>query len=141
MLWIACGEAGEPGFTLVALAIAIRVFRVENVRDVGDEDAVLPGRETGGMFQTVEKQGGLVVNAVAIRVFEDLHTPRLQLGNLVLPHAAIFGLFAGGERVVSHFDDPHAAFRVPVDEHRILNKRFSGHQHGLKSWLYVQRFE
>ena len=133
MLRIASGEAGVPGLALVAFAIAIGVLGVEDVGDVGDEDAVLPGRESGGMFQAVEEEGGLIVHAVAIGVFEDFHAACLQLRNLLLSDAAVLGFFAGGKRVVAHFHDPHAALRIPVDEDRVLHQRLGGYQHGFKA--------
>ena len=96
-------EPGEDDFANVGLAVAVGVLGINDVGGGTDQHALLPRRDAVGKVDLVEKDGRLVVLAVAVGVFEQTDAA----ARLIIP------LEAGG--VVEHFGDPQFAVRTEVD--------------------------
>ena len=141
MLRIAGGETGEPCFTLIALAIAIRVFGIKNIRNAGDKDSAFPEGEPGRVLEAIEKERGLVINGVAIGILKDLDAAVLQVGDFALTGFAIVGFFTGREGVVAHLHHPHSAACIPVHIHGILHQGFMRHEFDLVARLHLNGLE
>src|SRR5262249_34352532 len=65
-------ETSEEHLLLVRLAVTIGVHGVKNVRGASDQHAFAPGHDAGWIFESVEKDGGLVVLAVAFSALQAL---------------------------------------------------------------------
>src|SRR5262249_18655833 len=74
-LRILSGETLEQHLALIGLPIAVGVFEVENVRRRRHDDAALPRHQSIGEQQLVGKDGAVLVEAIAVAVFENLDTP------------------------------------------------------------------
>ncbi len=98
--------------------------------------------KTGGEFQLVGENLLLVHAPIAIRVGENADAvegfavvfARLD-GARVLPDIGIglaeaVGIFRG-------FDNPHAAFPVPIKVHRLVDQRFGGHQRNIELGMHL----
>ena len=112
VLRVSLGEAVEQDRPAVRLAVAIGVLGVKDFGHAGDDHAILPARQAGGIGKVVEEDRDLIVDAIATGGFEDFH-----------PTAADFSVVLV-EGVVGHLDDPHSATGVPVDVDRVLNEWF-----------------
>ena len=122
-LLVALAETGKQDFTHVGFAIAIRVFEKQDFRCRSDDHAIAPDQQAGGKIQSLGKERGFLVSAVAIRIFKNAH-PATRLALAI--HA---------QRIVRHFHDPHAPRQIPVDRNRIHRLRFVRHTlHGETIW-------
>lgn len=78
MLGIACCKTLEPRLALVAPAIPIRVPRIDDIGDGGDEDAAFPEGQPRGVTQSVQEERGLIVHMIPVRILQDLDAARLH---------------------------------------------------------------
>src|SRR5207244_4515457 len=73
MLLIAWMEAGEECAPHIGFAVTVRIFRVENFGRRADDHALAPGEYAVRKTKALEKDCGLIILPVAIRIFEVEH--------------------------------------------------------------------
>ena len=111
VLRIGHGESGEHDAANVGLAIAIGIFEVQQVRRVGDQDALLPAHHAGGHGELIGKDSAAVGNAVAVGVFEQLDPTQALLRAKRIPailddkNPAVLVEFHGDRRNDGRFAD------------------------------------
>ena len=109
-------EVGGDQSLLVGDAVAFRVAAEEKVRRFGDEGAAFDGHHAARHHEVVEKGGGLVHAAVAVRIGEERDaSERFFLRGAF--HVA---------HVAAHLDDEHSALFVEADGDRGFDHRFAG---------------
>lgn len=126
-LLIALFEAGEEDFLQVGFTVTVGVFGIDNVGSSGDEGAFFPAHDTSGEVEAFEEEKGLVEDAIVVSVAEETNP------------STGFSVDAGW--VISHFSDPEATVRCPVDGDGILDERFGGHELDFVSIGNVNGFE
>ena len=126
-------EVGVELRALVSDVVAVRVFEQPDVRCRANDDAVLVKDEAGGELEFVCKDLLRIHDAIAVRVGED-GDPVLGFAVIdsrnersgILPRLNI-GL-AEPVGILGRFNDPEAAFIVPVDVHGVVDQRLTGDQ-------------
>ena len=103
-------KSGEENGANVGLAVTGGIFGVNDVGSSREQDALPPTHDSGGEVEAIEEEGGLIVFAIAIEVFEKANAP------------AWFAVDAGG--IVGHFCDPEFAVCPPINSDRILHQGF-----------------
>ena len=73
LMAVVAAKAGEDDLLLVAMAVALGVLKEQHIGGVGDVDAAVPDGDAGGDVQAVLEDRGLVVVAVVLGRFQDLH--------------------------------------------------------------------
>jgi len=111
MLRIGEFEAGEPDVSLIGPAIAVGVLREEYLRSGAHKCAVAIRENSGRVWETVEKDSGLVVGSVLVLVREN-HDFAARLA---------FVINAAG--IVAHLDDPQPPIGPDRHVDRIGNQR------------------
>ena len=77
-LWIHFRKPGVEHLAHIGLAVAIRIFEIEDVRGAGDDQPALPRHDAADFEHMVGENGALVELAVAIGVLEQNNArPRL----------------------------------------------------------------
>ena len=70
MLLVAFGKSREEDLAKVGLAVAVFVLGIENIRSARDQHALPPRQDPGGKTQAIKKCRLLVVDSIAVLVFE-----------------------------------------------------------------------
>ena len=79
MLLIAFHETLIHCFTNIGLAIAVRVFRIEDFGSHRDNHASSPAMNACRKRKVIEERRGFVVDAVFVGVFEHLHATSVAI--------------------------------------------------------------
>ena len=107
-------KSAEQDLLPVCLTIAIGVFGVDNVGHTDHQHTLFPGHDGVGIGQALEKERGLVVQAVPVQVFEETHAASRPAVN---PRG-----------IVGHLHHPHLEIRSPGNVHGIHHQRLCRHQ-------------
>ena len=110
-------------FLRIAFHVAVGVAAVPEVRRLGDEDAPSDERHGPRHDELIEEHGRLVVERVAVGVFQDD-----DLADRV-PFAGPVHI----EHPAAHLDDPHPPVGIELETDRIGDERLMGHAFELKA--------
>ncbi len=122
-------ETGIEHLLNVGLAVAVRVFHVQDVRRAGHNQAALPGHDPADRQNVIGKHGGAVDLAVSIRVFEQ---PDARAGGLA------------GRRVlgiIHHLRDIDFSVLVEDHLHRAHHLGFGGEKLRVEVVAEANRFQ
>ena len=149
---VASAEIGVEFLDLVGLAVSIGVPQPENVRGLGDNDAVLVKHEAGDEVESLMEHVFFVHHAIGIGVGEDadfVHPGAVLDAGLGLQSAVILPLLAAIVRahaataigVFRSFSHPETAAGVPVKIHRFCDQRLGRDQRHVEVRMHFQIFQ
>ena len=116
VLLVALGEAFVKVLYDLCLSILVTVRCKKDIRCCTYDHTITPGHDTSGIGNAVKKQGGRVVLAIMVSVFEVSHS---STGLTLVVHP---------QRIVCHLDHPQFAIGTPVDRNRIHDQWFCSNQ-------------
>ena len=122
-------EPGEDLAADVGDVVAVGVLEVPDVRRRRDEDASLPGRDTGGPHELVGHDVALVEPAVAVGVAKPAHGAQRVLAG------------PGLVRVVDHLGDVQITVLVERRRDRAVNQGFGGDRLEMETGDRLERLE
>ena len=129
-------KAAQQHLPEVCLSVAVRVFRVEDIRCAADQHAVAPGCDSRWKRHILQEDGRPVVASVAVGVLEKTDDAPGPAGS-----RNAFG-------IVPHLSHPQLAVRPEIDGDRIDHQRFGRRHfhsesfadiHGRNRFLWSQR--
>ena len=127
MLLVPFNETSKQDFLQVSLPIAVCIFGIEDIWSGGDQHTFLPGKNSVGERNSIKKQGRLVIDPVAVGVFEETDS------------SSRFSFVVHSARVVSHLGNPELAIRSPIHRNRVHRQRFMCHQIDSKAGSNLHR--
>ena len=115
MLGVGNREAGEERLPGVGGAVAVVVAQEQNVRRLGQQDAVSPRQHGGGILQPIGEQCPGFVIAVEVLVGQALDATKRRRAVRTCG-------------VATHLDDIHRPIGIERDTHRVDDGRFTRRQ-------------